>query len=99
MYKDPTAYKKLRNKVNRLNNSLRSSFFANKVKNCGNASSWCKSIKQLGGVPEKLPVSSVFVSGKEIHSTELATKINESFLCITNPLPLLEHHLENVDCR
>ncbi|CAB4037772.1 Hypothetical predicted protein, partial [Paramuricea clavata] len=30
MSKDPPVYKKLRNKVNRLNNSLRSSFFANK---------------------------------------------------------------------
>ena len=96
MYKNPTAYKKLRNIVSRLNNCLRSSFFANKVKNCDNASFWWKSIKQLAGVPKKLPVSSVFVSGKEIHSTELATKINESFLYIINPLPPLECHLEHV---
>ena len=97
MSKDPPVYKKLRNKVNRLNNSLRSSFFANKVKNCDNVASWWKSIKQLGGLPKKLPVSSVFVSGKEFHSTELATKINESFLCITNPLPPLNSQLENVE--
>ena len=45
---------------------------------------------------KKLPVSSVVVSGKEIHSTELATKINESFLCITNPLPPLSNHTESV---
>ena len=64
LYKDTTVYKKLRNKVNRLNNSLRSSFFASKVKNCDNATSWWKSIKQLGGLPKKLPVSSVVVSGK-----------------------------------
>ena len=98
MSKDLPVYKKLRNKVNRLNNSLRSSFFANKVKNCDNVASWWKSIKQLGGLPKKLPVSSVFVSGKEFHSTELATKINESFLCITNPLPPLNSQfLENVE--
>ena len=55
MSKDPPVYKKLRNKVNRLNNSLRSSFFSNKVKNCDNVASWWKSIKQLGGLPKKLP--------------------------------------------
>ncbi len=37
------------------------------------------------------------VSGKELHSTELATKINESFLCITNSLPPLNSQLENVE--
>ena len=74
----------------------RISFFASKVKNCDNATSWWKSIKQLGGLPKKLPVSSVVESGKEIHSTELATKINESFLCITNPLPPLSNYTESV---
>jgi hypothetical protein len=58
MSKDTPVYEKLRNKVNRLNNSLRSFFFANKVKNCDNVASWWKSIKQLGGLPKKLPVSS-----------------------------------------
>ena len=56
-----------------------------------------ETIKQLGGLPKKLPVSSVFVSGMEFHSAELATKINESFLCITNTLPPLNSQLENVE--
>ena len=97
MFNDPAVYKKLRNKVNRLKNNLKSSFFANKVKNCNNAASWWKSIKQLGGFPKKSPVISVVVSGKEIHSTELATKINQSFLSITNPFPPLSCQLENVE--
>jgi hypothetical protein len=32
--KDPKTFRKLRNKVNRLNNRLPSSFFERKVKNC-----------------------------------------------------------------
>ncbi|CAB4035902.1 Hypothetical predicted protein [Paramuricea clavata] len=37
MDKDPETFRKLRNKVNRLNNRLRSSFFERKVKNCDDA--------------------------------------------------------------
>ena len=97
MSNEPTVYKKLRNKVNSLNNNLKRSFFTNKVKNCDNAASWWKPIKQLRGFPKKSPIISVVVSGKEIHSTELATKINQSFLSITNPFPPLSCQLENVE--
>ena len=47
MFKDPLVFKNLRNKINRLCNRLRSSFFASKVENCENTASWWKSIKQL----------------------------------------------------
>jgi hypothetical protein len=43
--KVPETFRKLRNKVNRLNNRLRSSFFERKVKYCDDAGSWWKSIK------------------------------------------------------
>ncbi len=55
MDKDPETFRKLRNKVNRLNNRLRSSFVERKVKNCDNAGSWWKSIKLLSGISSKNP--------------------------------------------
>ena len=96
MFKDAPEFKKIRNKVNRLNNSLRSSFFESKVKNCDNATSWWKSIKQLAGFQRRKTLTSAIVSDKEIHSTELATHINQSFLSVTQSLPPLSP-LENVE--
>ena len=43
MHKDPVIFRKLRNRVNRLNNRLRSSFFEKKVNKCDDARSWSKS--------------------------------------------------------
>ena len=53
-----------------------------------------ETIKQLAGLRKKKTVISAIVSGKEIHSTELATHINKSFLSITQSLPPLSP-LEN----
>lgn len=47
MLKDPTTFKRLRNKANNLNNRLRSSFFEKKVENCGNSVQWWRSITKL----------------------------------------------------
>ena len=49
MFKDPPKFKKLRNKVNRLNNSLKSPFIESKVKKCDNATSWWKPLSSLQG--------------------------------------------------
>lgn len=84
MFSDPEVFKKLRNKVNRLCHSLKASFFANKVKNCDDTASWWKSIKQLAGFPNKKAITSIIISGNEVSSSELATKINQSFLKVTN---------------
>ena len=94
MDKDPVAFRKLRNNVNRLNNRLRCSFFEKKVKNCDDASSWWKSLKQLSGSSSKKSVSCVIEADKEIKSTELANTINNRFLLANNsipPLPLLHN--------
>ena len=96
MFNDVPEFKKIRNKVNRLNNSLRSSFFESKVKNCDNATFWWKSIKQLAGFQRRKTLTSAIVSDKEIHSTELAIHINQSFLTVTQSLPPLSP-LENVE--
>ena len=89
MDKDPETFRKLRNKVNRLNNRLRSSFFERKVKNCDDAGSWWKSIKQLSGISSKKSLLSVIEANIEINSIELATRINNKFLTTNNSLPPL----------
>ena len=93
MSNDPPTFRRLRNKVNKINNSLRSSFFDKKVQNCDNSALWWKSINRLAGRPINKTVSSMIVSGKEIRGTQLASHINQSFVSITNsmhPLPELE---------
>ena len=93
MSNDPPTFRRLRNKVNKINNTLRSSFFDKKVQNCDSSALWWKSINRLAGRPMNKTVSSMIVSGKEIRGTQLATHINQSFLSITNsmdPLPELE---------
>ena len=93
MSNDPTTFRRLRSKVNKLNNSLGSSFFDKKVRNCDNSALWWKSINRLAGRSINKTVSSMIVSGKEIHGSQLATHINHSFLSVTNsmhPLPELE---------
>lgn len=97
--KDPVTFKRLRNKVNKLNNRLRSSFFERKVKNCDNSALWWKSINKLAGRSTNGIVSSVIVSGEDIRGTQLATYINKKFLSITNsmpPLPELENDETNL---
>ncbi|CAB3996239.1 Hypothetical predicted protein [Paramuricea clavata] len=100
--KDTATFKRLRNKVNKLNNRLRSSFSERKVKNCGNSALWLESINQLAGRSTNRIVSSMIVSG-EIRGTQLATHINQSFLSTTNsmtPLSELENNETNfVDCN
>ena len=96
--KDPATFKRLRYKVNKLNNRLRSSFFERKVKNCDNSALWWKSINQLAGRSTNRIVSSMIVSGEEIRGTQLATHINQSFLSTTNfmaPLSKLENNETN----
>jgi hypothetical protein len=68
--KDTATFKRLRNKVNKLNNRLRSSFFERKVKNCDNSALWWKSINQLAGRSTNRIVSSMIVSGEEIRGTQ-----------------------------
>ena len=98
MFNDPPNFRRLRNKVNKLNNSLRSSFFNKKVQNCDSSALWWKSINRLAGRPANKTVSSMIVSGKEIRGTQLATHINESFLSVTNSIqPLLELHEKEVN--
>ena len=92
--KDPATFKRLRNKVNKPNNRLRSSFFERKVKNCNNSALWWKSINKLAGRSTNKNVSSMIVSEEEIRGTKLATHINQSFLSITNSMPPLSE-LEN----
>ena len=89
MDKDPETFRKLRNKVNRLNNRLRSSFFERKVKNFDDVGSWWKSIKQLSGISSKKSLLSVIEADTEINSIELATRINNKFLTTNNSLPPL----------
>ena len=93
MSNDPPTFRRLRNKVNKINNTLRSSFFDKKVQKCDSSALWWKSINRLAGRPTNKTVSSMILSGKEIRGTQLATHINQSFLSITNsmdPLPELE---------
>lgn len=99
MLKDPPTYRKLRNKVNRLNHRLKNSFFERKVKNCKNPTSWWKCVKELAGISmkKKTPTSVIDPElGVEVHSIELATKINHEFLSITNSLCPLSRD-ENIE--
>ena len=47
MSNDPPTFRRLKNEVNKLNNSLRSSFFHKKVQNCDSSALWWKSINRL----------------------------------------------------
>ena len=46
--------------------------------------SWWKSIKQLADFPNKKRKTSIIFFGNEVSSSELATKIKQSFLKVTN---------------
>ena len=98
---DRGQYKQLRNKVNRMNKSLRSTFYKRKVENLKQSEprQWWKHVQNLMGQgrSHSNPLQSLANEACDGDLQEMATKINKFFQSVSNDLTPLSAQ-DTTDC-
>ena len=90
-------YRSLRNRVNRVRKSLRRQYFLDKVRKLknGNPSQWWKNMKSIcrfGLRPtDSHCFSNILYQSKPVHSSNLASAINDHLCDVTKHIPVIDH--------